>query len=69
MMNIGYNPTFDSKQRTLEVHILDFNKDIYGEELRVEFVKRIRKEKKFNSEQELKNTLKIDENKIRNLLK
>ena len=69
MMNIGYNPTFASKERTLEVHILDFNKDIYGEELRVEFVKRIRKEKKFNSEQELKNTLKIDENKIRNLLK
>ena len=69
MMNIGYNPTYNSKERTLEVHILDFNKDIYGEELRVEFVKRIRKEKKFNSEQELKNTLKIDENKIRNLLK
>ena len=69
MMNIGYNPTFASKERTLEVHILDFNKDIYGEELRVEFIKRIRKEKKFNSEQELKNTLKIDENKIRNMLK
>jgi len=69
MMNIGYNPTFASKERTLEVHILDFNKDIYGEELRVEFVKRIRKENKFNSEQELKKTLKIDENKIRNLLK
>ena len=69
MMNIGYNPTFASKERTLEVHILDFNKDIYGEELRVEFIKIIRKEKKFNSEQELKKTLKIDENKIRNLLK
>ena len=69
MMNIGYNPTFAAKQRTLEVHILDFNQDIYGEELRVEFVKRIREEKKFHSEQELKDTLKIDENKIRNLLK
>jgi len=69
MMNIGYKPTYNSKERTLEVHLLDFNQDIYGEELRVEFVKRIRKEKKFNSEQALKNTLKIDENKIRNLLK
>ena len=69
MMNIGYNPTYNSKQRTLEVHILDFDKDIYGEELRVEFVKRIRKEKKFNSEAELIKTLKIDENKIRNILK
>ena len=68
-MNIGYNPTYNSKERTLEVHILDFDQDIYGEELRVEFVKRIRKEKKFNSAQELKKTLKIDENKIRNLLK
>ena len=69
MMNIGCNPTFAAKQRTLEVHILDFNQDIYGEELRVEFVKRIREEKKFHSEQELKDTLRIDENKIRNLLK
>ena len=69
MMNIGCNPTFDSKQRTLEVHILDFNQDIYGDELRVEFVKRIREEKKFHSEQELKDTLRIDENKVRNLLK
>ena len=68
-MNIGCNPTFDSKQRTLEVHILDFNQDIYGDELRVEFVKRIREEKKFHSEQELKDTLRIDENKVRNLLK
>ena len=37
-MNIGYNPTYNSKQRTLEVHILDFDKDIYGDELQVEFV-------------------------------
>ena len=69
MMNIGYNPTYNSKKRTLEVHILDFDKDIYGEELRVKFVKRIRKEKKFHSEEALKNTLKIDENKTRNILK
>ena len=69
MMNIGYNPTYNSKQRTLEVHILDFDKDIYGDELQVEFVKKIREEKKFQSEEELINTLKIDENKVRNLLK
>ena len=69
MMNIGCNPTYNAKQKTLEVHILDFEKDIYGDELRVEFVKKIREEKKFNSELELRTTLKIDENKIRNLLK
>tara|TARA_Y100001968_G_C19410504_1_gene746037 strand:- start:791 stop:1732 length:942 start_codon:yes stop_codon:yes gene_type:complete len=69
MMNIGYNPTYHAKQKTLEVHVFDFEKDIYGDELRIEFVKKIRKEKKFNSELELRTNLKIDENKIRNLLK
>jgi len=45
--NIGYSPTFDDHVFTVEVHILDFNDDIYGQNIRVNFIKRIRDEKKF----------------------
>ena len=68
MMNIGFNPTFPPEKRTVEVHILDFNKDIYGKEMRVSVVQKLRNEKKFNSVGELKKTLEIDENKVRNIL-
>ena len=68
MMNIGFNPTFPNGKRTVEVHILDFNKDIYGKEMRVSVVQKLRNEKKFNSVGELKKTLEIDENKVRNIL-
>lgn len=47
--NIGYSPTFDDHAFTIEVHILDFNTDIYGQTIRVNFVKRIRGERKFPS--------------------
>lgn len=68
MMNIGFNPTFPPEKRTVEVHILDFNEDIYGKEMRVSVVQKLRNEKKFNSVGELKKTLEIDENKVRNIL-
>ena len=69
MMNIGFNKTFNAIQRTLEVHILNFDKDIYGEEIKVSFIKKIREVKKFANLEDLKSNLKIDENKVRNLLK
>ena len=69
MMNIGFNKTFNATQRTLEVHILNFDKNIYGEEIKVSFIKKIREVKKFANLENLKSTLKIDENKVRNLLK
>jgi riboflavin kinase/FMN adenylyltransferase len=69
MMNIGFNKTFNATQRTLEVHILNFDKDIYGEEIKVSFIKKIREVKKFANLEDLKSTLKKDENKVRNLLK
>jgi riboflavin kinase/FMN adenylyltransferase len=46
--NIGYSPTFDDYVYTVEVHILDFNRDIYGEKIRVNFIERIREEIKFS---------------------
>jgi riboflavin kinase/FMN adenylyltransferase len=46
--NIGYSPTFDDHLFTVEVHILDFNKDIYSDPIRVNFIRRLRDEIKFN---------------------
>lgn len=61
MMNIGYRPTFtDSKKRSVEVHIFDFNEDIYGKIVSVKFMKRIRDEKSFSGKDELIQQLNID---------
>ena len=58
MTNIGYNPTINEQEkRRLEVHILDFEEEIYGEEIEVSFIKYLREEKRFNSKDELKNSL------------
>lgn len=46
--NIGYSPTFDDQVFTVEAHILDFDEDIYGEDIRVNFISRIRDEMKFS---------------------
>lgn len=47
--NIGYSPTFDDHQFTVEVHILDFKETIYGQKIKINFLKRIRDEIKFDS--------------------
>ena len=47
--NIGYNPTFRNKDLSIEVHILDFDRNIYGEKLTLYFIERLRDEKKFQS--------------------
>jgi riboflavin kinase/FMN adenylyltransferase len=51
--NIGYSPTFDDHIFTVEVHILDFKKDIYGDKIMVNFVRRLRDEIKFSGIDEL----------------
>jgi len=54
MMNIGYRPTFEHDGMIIpEVHIFDFDNEIYGADIEVEFISRIRDEKKFNSADEL----------------
>jgi len=61
MMNLGLRPTignFDTK--TLEVHIIDFDEDIYEKSIRIEIIKRIRDEKKFANIDELKLQLEND---------
>ncbi len=54
VMNIGYKPTFQDRRVSSEVHILDFNEEIYGEIIRVYLVDRLRPELKFDSIEELK---------------
>ena len=63
--NVGTCPTFDFHKRTVETHILDFDADIYGEIIRVEFVERIRCVVKFNSLEELKEQIHNDIQKVR----
>ena len=46
--NIGYNPTFGDAKFSVEVHILEFDQNIYGQEIAVSFVKRLRDEVKFS---------------------
>lgn len=61
MLNIGVRPTVSNeKQRHVEVHIFDFDIDIYGENVTVRFVKRLRDEQPFSSIDELKKQLDID---------
>lgn len=68
MMNIGLRPTVAGKSLTLEVHILDFNKDIYGKSVTVEFVEHLRNEKMFSGLDELKTQLARDEEETRRVL-
>jgi riboflavin kinase/FMN adenylyltransferase len=60
MMNIGTNPTVGGKTRSIEVHFFDYNKDIYGKEFKIEFLKRLRNEQKFKNLDALKSQLAKD---------
>lgn len=64
MINVGYNPTFDNKEKTIEANILNFYEDIYGVPTRFFFVEQLRNEKKFNSLDELKAQLAKDQKSV-----
>ncbi len=59
--NLGIKPTVDGKRLSLEVHLLDFEGDLYGSLLSVEFLHKLRNEKRFDSFDELKNAIANDE--------
>ncbi|MCL5127077.1 MULTISPECIES: bifunctional riboflavin kinase/FAD synthetase [unclassified Algibacter] len=61
MMNIGMNPTVNGSKQTIEVNFLDFDKDIYDENLQINLLERIRDEEKFESVEALKVQLSKDE--------
>ena len=58
--NLGYRPTFNGKKILLEVHLFNFSGNLYNKYLTVEFLKFIRKEKKFKNANELKKQIKKD---------
>ena len=58
--NLGYRPTFSGKKILLEVHLFNFSGNLYNKYLTVEFLKFIRKEKKFKNVDQLKKQIKID---------
>tara|TARA_B100001113_G_C20824885_1_gene498402 strand:- start:61 stop:681 length:621 start_codon:yes stop_codon:yes gene_type:complete len=68
MMNIGLKPTLKNQKRTIEVHIINFNKNIYGEQIRVEFVQKVRDEIRFDNIYLLHQQLLSDRDKINQLL-
>lgn len=65
MTNIGDNPTFTNQYRRIETHILDWHGDIYGTMLTLRFLKLLRKEETFATVQELIDTMKQDEQAVR----
>jgi riboflavin kinase/FMN adenylyltransferase len=68
MVNIGFNPTFSQGKRSIEVNIFDFDHDIYGTDISVEFYCRVRSEMKFQSPEELTKQLKEDKIRIMRIL-
>lgn len=70
IMNIGYRPTFENKHElVLEVHILNFNRDIYGRTIEVEFLKRLRDEVKFESKEALIHQIESDRQSAQEIIK
>ena len=61
IMNIGFRPTVGGSGQTIEIHLLDFNGDLYGKKMQVEVLKRLRDEKKFESVEELALQISKDE--------
>ena len=70
MLNIGVRPTLNNgTNKSIEVHILDFDGDLYGKSICMEFLKFIRKEQKFDSIDSLRAQLKEDESVCRQLFR
>lgn len=67
MLNIGCRPTFDNGQRSIEVHLLDFDRDIYSHHITLRFIQRIRDERRFDSVEKLLMQIHQDERVIRTI--
>ncbi|MCK5704448.1 MAG: bifunctional riboflavin kinase/FAD synthetase [Cyclobacteriaceae bacterium] len=69
MLNIGFRPTFGGIQKRIEVNIFNFDQNIYGEEIVVEFYRKIRSEIKFENLGALKSQLQSDKTNAQQILK
>jgi riboflavin kinase/FMN adenylyltransferase len=68
MTNIGRQPTFGGSQRVVEVYILDYHSNLYGRELKIDVMERLRGEKQFDTAEELKKQITEDINQGRAIL-
>jgi riboflavin kinase / FMN adenylyltransferase len=66
--NVGMRPTFAESARSIEAHIFDFTRDIYGQRIKLELVERIRAERKFDTPDALKAQIALDLGKAREIL-
>jgi riboflavin kinase/FMN adenylyltransferase len=66
--NLGLNPSFGGGTKSLEAHLIDFTREIYGENLRLYFIKRLRGEKAFSTPQELSVQISLDVQKTREII-
>jgi riboflavin kinase/FMN adenylyltransferase len=68
-VNLGYRPTVSTgkSERVLEIHLLDFDQDIYGKDLEVRFVRYLRPEQKFESVEGLVRQIRLDVQQVRKL--
>lgn len=68
MMSIGFNPTISGDKKTIEANIFDFDKEIYGENIRIFFKQKLRDEKKFENMEALKKAIDGDKEKTLKIL-
>ena len=69
MLNIGTRPTIgNGEEQSIEVHLLDFDGNLYGQALTLSFIRRLRDERKFRNKGELTKQLHADEEQVRNIL-
>lgn len=68
VLNIGTAPTFGAREKTIEAHILNFRGNIYGKNIRVSFVRRLRSERAFRSKEELIRQIRKDAERAGNML-
>ncbi len=68
IMNIGFRPTVGGNGQTIEIHLLDFQADLYGSKMQIEVLHRLRDEQKFETIEELAAQISKDEKSARNWL-
>jgi riboflavin kinase/FMN adenylyltransferase len=68
VVNLGRRPTFDNEKSTIEVHLLDFSGQLYGQKIRIYFVERLRDEQKFSSPSDLSTAITADVVRARQIL-
>jgi riboflavin kinase/FMN adenylyltransferase len=66
--NIGMRPTFAEKERSIESHIFDFDRDLYGQRIKLELIDRIRPEQKFDSAEALASQIASDVRRVKEIL-